>query len=129
MYNQKESQLCTIDFSKALDLVSRRKVKEILLAYGIPPKVVTLVMLLHTGTTAQLVTLEGPNEDFDVLAGVLQGDTRAPYIFVLLWTTFSETPSQKLEMKSVSQPNLEDLGDTCRVPHRPRLCRRHRGSV
>ena len=58
--------------------------KETLLAYEIPPKVVTLVMLLHTGTTAKMVTPDGSSEDFDALAGVLQGGTLASYIFVIV---------------------------------------------
>ena len=73
-----------IDFNKAFDYISRQKLKEILLAYGIPEKVVALVMIFYIGTTAQVITPDGPSEEFDISAGVLQGDTLAPFIFVIV---------------------------------------------
>ena len=58
--------------------------KDILLAYGLPAQTVGAVMSLYTGTTAHVLTPDGPSDSFGVSAGVLQGDTLAPYIFVLV---------------------------------------------
>ena len=72
-----------IDFRKAFDSVDRDTLMKILLAYGIPKKIVDLISLLYTNTSAQVITPDGKTEFFEILAGVLQGDTLAPYLFVI----------------------------------------------
>ena len=57
---------------------------KILLAYGIPKDIVDLIGLLYSGTKAQVITPDGMTELFDILAGVLQGDTLAPYLFIIV---------------------------------------------
>ena len=37
-----------------------------------------------TGTSAKVITADGLTEIFEILAGVLQGDTLAPYLFVIV---------------------------------------------
>ena len=39
---------------------------------------------MYTDTKAQILTPDGMTELFDILAGVLQGDTLAPYIFIIV---------------------------------------------
>ena len=73
-----------IDFKKAFDSVNRSTLLKILRAYGIPEEIVNLIKVLYTGTKAQVLTSEGFTELFDILAGVLQGDTLAPYLFVIV---------------------------------------------
>ena len=73
-----------IDFRKAFDSVYRGTLMKILLAYGIPQKIVDLISLLYTNTRAQVVTSDGMTERFEILAGVLQGDTLAPYLFIIV---------------------------------------------
>ncbi|KAL5256120.1 hypothetical protein ACHWQZ_G011360 [Mnemiopsis leidyi] len=57
---------------------------KILRAYGIPDIVVQLIDKLYTGTKAKVVTADGITEVFDILAGVLQGDTLAPYLVIIV---------------------------------------------
>ena len=62
-----------IDFKKAFDSVHRGALMQILRAYGF----FDLIEKLYTDTKAQVLTQEGLNELFDIMAGVLQGDTLA----------------------------------------------------
>ena len=73
-----------IDFKKAFDSVHRGLLMKILRAYGIPDAIVQLISRLYTGTKAKVVTADGITEVFDILAGVLQGDTLAPYLFIIV---------------------------------------------
>ncbi|KAL5260700.1 hypothetical protein ACHWQZ_G010752 [Mnemiopsis leidyi] len=73
-----------IDFKKAFDSIHRGLLMKILLAYGIPKALVSLIEKLYTGTKARVVTADGITDLFDILAGVLQGDTLAPYLFIIV---------------------------------------------
>ena len=53
-----------IDFKKAFDSVDRDTIMKILLAYGIPKKIVDLITLLYTNTRAQVITPDGKTEFF-----------------------------------------------------------------
>ena len=57
---------------------------KILLAYGIPPTIVKLIENLYDGTIAKIITEDGFTEAFLILAGVMQGDTLAPYLFIIV---------------------------------------------
>ena len=73
-----------IDFKKAFDSVHRGLLMKILRAYGIPDVIVRLIENVYTGTLAKVLTADGCTEVFDILAGVLQGDTLAPYLFIIV---------------------------------------------
>ena len=73
-----------IDFSKAFDSISRSRMADILYKYGLPTKIVAAVMSMYSRTTARVATADGCSADFEVEAGVLQGDTLAPYLFVIV---------------------------------------------
>ena len=73
-----------IDFKKAFDSVHRGLLMKILRAYGIPDDIVRLIERMHEGTKAKVLTADGITEVFDILAGVLQGDTLAPYLFIIV---------------------------------------------
>ena len=73
-----------IDFKKAFDSIHRGTLMKIPLAYGIPKKIVNLISLLYINTKAQVLVHDGLTEIFDILAGVMQGDTLAPYLFIIV---------------------------------------------
>ena len=101
-----------IDFRKAFDSVHRGILMKILRAYGIPDKLVDLIEKTYTDTLAKVMTPEGLTEAFRILAGVLQGDTLAPYLFIIVVDYIMRTAMGNLE---------EPVGFTIR----PRQSRRH----
>ena len=72
-----------VDFTKAFDSIHRGKMEEILLAYGIPKETVAAITILYRNTKVKVSSPEGDTEYFDIVAGVLQGDTLAPYLFII----------------------------------------------
>ena len=73
--------LLFIDFCKAFDSIHHGKMRDILIAYGIPQETVDAIMMLYQDTSSMVCSPDGNTEFFDIIAGVLQGDTLAPYIF------------------------------------------------
>ena len=59
--------------------------EQILLAYGLPPKIVTAIMMLYKNTIVKVCSLDGDTDFFDIIDGVLQGDTLAPYLFIICY--------------------------------------------
>ena len=82
--HKKEVTICFVDFKKAFDSISRETLFKILPLYGIPDHMVNAIKTLYTNTKAIVNTPDGETESFDILAGVLQGDTLAPFIFILV---------------------------------------------
>ena len=56
----------------------------ILQAYGIPPKIVNAIKLIYEESSAQVLTPDGETSFFDILAGIFQGDTLAPFLFIIV---------------------------------------------
>ena len=56
---------------------------EILTAYGIPKETVNAIMMLYKNTSAKVRSPDGDTDFFEISAGVLQGDTLAPYLFII----------------------------------------------
>ena len=75
--------LLFIDFSKAFDSIHRGKMRDILIAYGIPQETVNAITMLYQDTCSVVRSPDGNTEFFDIIVGVLQGDTLAPYIFII----------------------------------------------
>ena len=78
-----QAVLLFVDFSKAFDSIHRGKMKKILLAYGIPLETVNAIMALYNNSKAMVRSPDGDTEFFKILAGVLQGDTLAPFLFII----------------------------------------------
>ena len=56
---------------------------EILLAYGILKRLVEAIKLSYNSLKANINSPDRETEYFDIHAGVMQGDTLAPYMFVI----------------------------------------------
>ena len=57
--------------------------EQILLAYGLPKETVEVLMMIYKNTKVKVRTPTGNKDFFDIVAGVLQGDTLAPYLFII----------------------------------------------
>ena len=73
-----------VDFKKAFDTINRNNMFKILLAYGIPTIIVEAIETLYKGTKAKVLTPDGETKSFNITTGVLQGDTLAPFLFIIL---------------------------------------------
>ena len=77
-----ETSLLFVDFSKAFDSIHKKKMEQILLAYGLPRETVAAIMMLYKTRKYQFAHRMETNI-FDIATGVLEGDTLAPYLFII----------------------------------------------
>ena len=82
-YKNLPAVLTFVDFRKVFDSIHRDKLMEILKAYGVPEEIVKAIEVLYVNTTAQVLSPDGDTDFFNIYAGVLQGDTLAPYLFMV----------------------------------------------
>tara|TARA_B110000881_G_C18427913_1_gene439345 strand:- start:378 stop:833 length:456 start_codon:yes stop_codon:yes gene_type:complete len=73
--NNLNAALVFIDFKKAFDTVHRGKMLDILRAYGVPEKLVAAIGHTYQQSKAHVTSPDGITKDFEIHAGVLQGDT------------------------------------------------------
>ena len=57
--------------------------EQILLAYGLLKETVAAITILYLNTKVKVRLPDGDTEYFDIVAGVLKGDTLAPYFFII----------------------------------------------
>ena len=57
--------------------------EQILLAYGIPKETVAAIRILYRNTKVKVRSPDGDTYYFNIVAGVLQGDKLAPYLFII----------------------------------------------
>ena len=72
-----------VDFTKAFDSIHRGKMEQILLAYCLPIETVAAIKILYRNTKVKVRSLDEDTEYFDIVAGVLQRDTLATYLFII----------------------------------------------
>ena len=83
--NQLPAIITFIDFWKAFDTIHRGKMLRILRAYGIPEQLVNAIGQMYSeNTRAKVISPDGETDLFELMAGVLQGDTLTPYLFVIV---------------------------------------------
>ena len=99
VYVQKtlEATILFVDFTKAVDSIHRGKTEQILLAYGLPKETVAAIMILYRNTKVKVRSPDGDTDCFDIVAGVLQGDTLAPYLFIICLDFVLRTSIDKIK--------------------------------
>ena len=95
-YGQKSLQatLLFVDFTKAYDTIHRGKMEQILLVY------VAAITILYRNTKVKVCSPDGDTEYFDIVAGVLQGNTLAPYLFIICLDYVLRTSIDKIKENS-----------------------------
>ena len=73
-----------IDYSSAFTSVYWHKIEEALTELNVPKELIIAIMGTLRGASTSVRTPDGDTESFDISAGVLQGDTLAPYIFICI---------------------------------------------
>ena len=76
-----EATILFIDFS--FDSIHRGKMEQILLTFGLPKETVAAIMMLYKNTKVKVCSPNGDTDYFDIVVGVLPGDTLAPYLFII----------------------------------------------
>ena len=71
------------DFTKAFDSIHRGNIEQILSAYGLSKETAPAIMMFYRNTKVKVRSPDGNTEYFDIVAGVLHGDTLAPYLFII----------------------------------------------
>ena len=84
-YGQKNRPvtILIVDFTKAFESIQRGKIEQILLAYSIPKETIAERTILYRNTKVKVRSSDGDTNYFDIVVGVPQGDTLAPYLFII----------------------------------------------
>ena len=91
-----QATLLFVDFTKAFDSIHRGKMEQILLVYTLPKETVAAITILYRNTKVKVQSPDGDTEYFDIVAGVLQGDTLAPYLFIICLDYVLKTSIDKI---------------------------------
>ena len=76
--------LAFVEFGKPFNRIPRGRTLLILRAYDVPDRIVSAIGLIYNGTWTPILTPDGKTGYLEILAGVLQGDTLAPFLFAIL---------------------------------------------
>ena len=74
--------------------------EQILQAYGLSKEAVAAIMILNRNTKVKVRSPDGDTEYFDIVAGVLQGGTLAPYLFIICLDYVLRSSIDKIREKS-----------------------------
>ena len=78
-----EATILFVDFSKAFDSILRGEMEQILLTYDLPKETVAAIIMLYKNTKVKVCSPDGGTDYFNIVSGVLQGDTLVPYLFII----------------------------------------------
>ena len=76
---------------------TQRKDGQILLMYGLPKETVATIMMLYRNIKVTVCSLDGDTDYFEIVAGVLQEDTLAPYLFIICLDYVLRTSIDKMK--------------------------------
>ena len=88
--------------------------EQTLLAYGLPKETVAAITILYRNTKVKVCSPDGDTDYFNIVAGVLQGDTLAPYLFIICLDYVLRTSIDKIKangfelMQKVSRETITD---------------------
>ena len=70
--------------------------EQILLAYSIPKETVAAITILYKNAKVKVRSPDGDTDYFDIVAGVMQGDTLTPYLFIICFDSVLRTSIDKI---------------------------------
>ena len=91
-----QATLLFVDFTKAFDSIHRGWMEQILLAYGLPKETIAAITILYRNTKVKVCSPDGDTEYVDIVAGVLQRDMLAPYLFIICLDYMLRTSIDKI---------------------------------
>ena len=110
-YHQRQLPIIAtfIDFKKAFDSVDREAMWKILRSYGIPQKVVNAIATIYSNSKSRVRLGDKMSEAFNVGTRVLQGDTLAPVLFVIVLDYVLKQTNPSHGLQTDIQTILPDL--------------------
>ena len=102
---------CFIDYEKAFDCLHRETLWTILRSYGIPRKIIAIIIALYTNTKCAVLERNGPSDPFGVLSGVKQGCPLSGLLFIMAidWVLKQTTEGARRGLQWTLHRSLEDL--------------------
>ena len=82
--------------------------EQILLAYGLPKETIETITILKRNTKVKVRSPNGDTEYFDIVAGVLQGNTLAPYLFIICLDYVLRISIDKIREKTITDADYAD---------------------
>ena len=79
----RKATLLFVDFFKAFDSIHRGKMDQTLLAYGVSKETVTAIIMQYKNITVKVCSPDGDTDFFDIVGGILQGNTLTSYLFII----------------------------------------------
>ena len=70
---------------------------QILLAYGLPNEIDAAIMIIYRNTKVKVRSPDGDMDYFDIIAGVLQGETLTSYLFIICLDYVLRTSIDKIK--------------------------------
>ena len=95
-----QATLLFVNFTKAFDSIHRGKIEQILFTYSLPKETIAAIMILYRNTKVKVCSLDGDTDYFNIVAGVRQGNTLAPYLFIICLDHVLRTSSDKIKENS-----------------------------
>ena len=92
-----DATILFVDFFKAFDFIHGGKMEQILLTNGLPKETVAAIMMQYRNTKVKARSPDGDTDYFDIVAGVLQGDTLTPYLFIICLDDMLRTPIDEMK--------------------------------
>ena len=106
--------------------------EQILLVYGLPKETNAAIMMLYKNMKVKVRSSDGDTDYFDIVAGVLQGDTLIPYLYIICLDYVLRTSidlmkenSFKLAKESSRKYPAKTITDTDNADHIARLVNSH----
>ena len=78
-----KATLLSKDFSITFNSIHRGKMEQIQLAYGFPKETVITIMMFYKNMKALVYSPDSNTNFFNIVTGVLQGDTLVAYMFII----------------------------------------------
>ena len=100
MQKNLQATILFVDFTKAFNSIHRGKMEQILLAYSLLKETVAAILMLYRNTKVKVHSPDGDTDYFDIVADVLQGDTLAPYLFIICLDYVLRTSIDKIKENS-----------------------------
>ena len=98
-----QATISFVDFTEDFDTIHRGKMEQILLAFGLPKETVVAIMMLYRNTKVNVCFPDVDTDYFVIEAGVLQGDTLAPYLLIICLNYVLRTSIDKIKENSFKQ--------------------------